>query len=247
MIHFRYPLFQKPCIIVSGIFFVLNYFVNIFMAESFLPIEHGELLMPFQSLPDAPEQNNVPFNNLLTILQDASQNNSFPSPSAMSIRVNEKRFSSDVPLSIELNKKTDSSKGETNSPVFPAFFSDICNFFSIAGNLLMNMEKDSNQGVMIKDNREGTLSYSIESPDRNTSQKYPLLKDAQVFNATPFFASNRKQEDPLLQAAKGIMPPDDTGSLQGNNRQTHLFETLPESLPDNEILLPHEQYEHNRL
>ena len=214
------------------------------MAEPFLPIEHGELLMPFQSLSDAPEQNNVPFNNLLTILRDASQNNSFPSPSAMSIRLNEKRFLSDVPLSIEVNKKTDSSKGETNSPVFPAFFSDICNFFSIAGNLLMTMEKDRNQGVMIKDNREGTLSYSIESPDRNTSQKYPLLKDAQVFNATPFFASNRKQEDPLLQAAKGIMPPDDTGSLQGNNRQTHLFETLPESLPDNEILLPHEQYKH---
>jgi hypothetical protein len=161
--------------------------------------------------------------------------------------MNEKRFSSDVPLSIELNKKTDSNKAETNSPVFPVFFSDICNVFSKAGNLLMNMEKDSNQGVMIKDNREGTLSCSIESPDRNTSQKYPLLKDAQVFNATPFFASNRKQEDPLLQSAKGLMPPDDTGSLQGNNRQTHLSETLPESLPDNEILLLHDQYKHNWL
>jgi hypothetical protein len=37
----------------------------------------------------------------------------------------------------------------------------------------MNMQKDSNQGVMIKDNGEGTPSDSIENPDRNTSQNIP--------------------------------------------------------------------------
>src|SRR4030067_3247146 len=213
------------------------------MAEAFLPIENGELLMPSPSLPDATEQNNIPFDNLLTILQDASQNNASPSSLPMSNRENEKIFSSDVPPSIEGNKKTDPSKGGTNSPAFPAFFSDICNFFSIAGNLLMNIEKDSKQGVMIKGNREETLSYGIESPERNTSLKYPLLQDARVFNATPFLGSITKQEDPVLQAAKGIMPPDDTGSLQGNNIQTDLFETILKPLPGNEIILPHEKYD----
>jgi hypothetical protein len=43
------------------------------------------------------------------------------------------------------------------------------------------------------------------------------------------------------------MPPDDTDSLQGNNIQTDLFETILEPLPDNKIPLSHKQYEQVQL
>jgi hypothetical protein len=165
----------------------------------------------------------------------------------MFFRESEKKFSDDLSESVKGNKKIDSNKVEINSPACPAFLSSICNFLSIAGNLLMEMEKGGKQCFVMNNNTEGTFSYNIESSDQNTPQNYFLLKDAQICNITPFLVKNGQKEANGLQAGQRMMPPGDTDSLQNNNIQTQLFEATLKSPPENEVLFSLEQYEHGWL
>ena len=175
----------------------------------------------------ASKENNILFDDLLTVHQNVPQNNFPPSALAMFTGENNKKSSGDPLGFLKGNEKIGSNKVETKRSTFPELLSNTGNFLFIAANLLTGVEKDNIQFLTTDDNMQAILSCTVESPDRNTSQKYSLPKDAQIFNSTPSVQQSGQKEDNVIQNL--------------------LTETTLKSLSENEVLSLFEQCEDNRL
>jgi len=197
------------------------------MTGVYEPVADSESLIQQPVCDVASRENNILFDDLLTVHQDVPQNNFPPSALAIFTGENNKKSSGDPLGFLKGNEKIGSNKVETKRSTFPELLSNTGNFLFIAANLLTGVEKDNIQFLTTDDNMQAILSCTVESPDRNTSQKYSLLKDAHIFNSTPLVAQSGQKEDNIIQNL--------------------LTETTLKSLSENEVLSLFEQCEDNRL
>jgi len=197
------------------------------MTGIYEPVADSESLIQQPVCDVASKENNILFDDLLTVHQDVPQNNFPPSALAIFTGENNKKSSGDPLGFLKGNEKIGSNKVETKRSTFPELLSNTGNFLFIAANLLTGVEKDNIQFLTTDDNMQAILSCTVESPDRNTSQKYSLPKDAQIFNSTPSVQQSGQKEDNVIQNL--------------------LTETTLKSLSENEVLSLFEQCEDNRL
>jgi hypothetical protein len=201
--------------------------MDLFMTGAYEFTGDGQSFIQQPASAVASKQNDIPFDNLLSVHQDSSRNNFPLSPLAMFAGEDDKKSSGKPTGILEGNEKIGSSKVETKRSTFPALLSNTGNFLFIEVNLLTQSEKDNVQSLTTDDNMRGTLSRTVESPGRNTSQEYFLLKDTQIFNSKPSLEQSEQKEDTVIQNL--------------------LTETTLKSLSENEMLSLFEQCEDNRI
>jgi hypothetical protein len=201
--------------------------MDLFMTGAYEFTGDGQSFIQQPASAVASKQNDIPFDNLLSVHQDSSRNNFPLSPFAIFAGEDDKKSSGKPTGILEGNEKIGSSKVETKRSTFPALLSNTGNFLFIEVNLLTQSEKDNVQSLTTDDNMRGTLSRTVESPGRNTSQEYFLLKDTQIFNSKPSLEQSEQKEDTVIQNL--------------------LTETTLKSLSENEMLSLFEQCEDNRI
>jgi len=201
--------------------------MDLLMTGAYEFIGDGESLIQQPADAIASKENDIPFDNLLSVHQNISRNNFPLSPFAMFTGENYKKSSGEPTGGLEGNEKIGSNRVETKRSAFPALLPNTGNFLFIEANLLTQSEKDNVQSLTTDDNMQETLSDTVKSPDRNTSHKCFLLKDTQIFNSMQSPEQSEQKEDTVIQNL--------------------LTETTLKSLSENEMLSLSEQCEDNRL
>src|SRR4030043_1100496 len=109
--------------------------MDLLMTGAYEFIGGGESLIQQPAGDVAPEQNDIPFDNLLSVHQNSSRNNFPLSPFAMFAGENDKKSSGEPAVVPEGNEKIRSGKVETKRSTFPALLPNTGNFLFIEANL----------------------------------------------------------------------------------------------------------------
>jgi len=215
--------------------------MDLLMTGAYELIGDGESLIQQPAGTVASQENDIPFDNLLSVHKNTSRNNFPLSPLPIFTGENYKKSSGEPTEVLDGKEKIGSNKVETKRSTFPALLPNTWNFLSIEANLLTQPEKDNVQPLTTDDDSQGTLSCTVESPGRNTSQEHFLLKDTQIFNSKPSLEQSEQKEDTVLQSGLGRMSPEGSISLPDNDMREQLIEITAKSFPDSEPLFSSEQ------